>query len=259
MIELLRDAEGRPWFMELNGRAWGSMALARRRGFEYPAWTVQAALDPDFVPVAPVDPPDILARHLGMELAHVAFVLRGPQSKALTKWPKLWPTLRAMARPSRRNRLYNWRASEPDAWPPTRGASSASLHGAPQGLGREDDSRCFARPLRVVLDADWPLAELADAFQAAQVRRVLTAEHDRGFDGARWDAYRQACADASVPGLLFVPGIEYEDAESLVHVPVWGSGELPFLGAARPTTDCSETPRRTTDSRSSRTRHGETQ
>jgi hypothetical protein len=114
MIELLRDAEGRPWFMELNGRAWGSMALARRRGFEYPAWTVQAALDPDFVPAAPVDPPDILARHLGMELAHVAFVLRGPQSKALTKWPKLWPTLRAMIRPSRRNRLYNWRASEPD-------------------------------------------------------------------------------------------------------------------------------------------------
>ncbi len=114
MIELLRDAEGRPWFMELNGRPWGSMALARRRGFEYPAWSVQAALDPDFVPVAPVDPPDILARHLGMELAHVAFVLRGPQSKALTKWPKLWPTLRAMIRPSRRDRLYNWRASEPD-------------------------------------------------------------------------------------------------------------------------------------------------
>ena len=114
MIELLRDAEGRPWFMELNGRPWGSMALARRRGFEYPAWSVQAALDPDFVPVAPVDPPDILARHLGMELAHVAFVVRGPQSKALTKWPKLWPTLRAMIRPSRRDRLYNWRASEPD-------------------------------------------------------------------------------------------------------------------------------------------------
>ncbi len=56
--------------MELNGRAWGSMALARRRGFEYPAWNVHAALDPDFVPVEPADPPEILARHLGMELAH---------------------------------------------------------------------------------------------------------------------------------------------------------------------------------------------
>ena len=114
MVELLRDAEGRAWFMELNGRAWGSMALARRRGFEYPAWNVHAALDPDFVPVEPTDPPEILARHLGMELAHLAFVARGPQSKALDAWPRLWPTIRAMTRTSRRDRLYNWRRSEPD-------------------------------------------------------------------------------------------------------------------------------------------------
>jgi hypothetical protein len=114
MLELLRDAAGTPWFMEVNGRPWGSMALARRRGFEYPAWTVQAALDPGFAPTAPESPPDVLARHLGMELAHLAFVLRGPQSKALTSWPRFWPTLGAMARPSRRNRLYNWRRSEPD-------------------------------------------------------------------------------------------------------------------------------------------------
>jgi len=114
MVELLRDAEGRAWFMELNGRAWGSMALARRRGFEYPAWNVHAALDRDFVPVEPTDPPEILARHLGMELAHLAFVARGPQSKALDSWPRLWPTIRAMTRTSRRDRLYNWRRSEPD-------------------------------------------------------------------------------------------------------------------------------------------------
>ncbi len=39
MVEILRDASGTPWFVEFNGRAWGSMALSRRRGFEYPAWT----------------------------------------------------------------------------------------------------------------------------------------------------------------------------------------------------------------------------
>ena len=50
MLEFLRDTDGKPWFMELNGRAWGSMALARRRGFEYPAWTVRAALEPAFEP-----------------------------------------------------------------------------------------------------------------------------------------------------------------------------------------------------------------
>ena len=114
MLEFLRDAEGRPWFMELNGRAWGSMALARRRGYEYPAWTVRDALDPEFRPEPPADPPSVLCRHLGMELAHLAFVARGPQSEALTSWPKLWPTIRQMARVTRRDRLYNWRRSEPD-------------------------------------------------------------------------------------------------------------------------------------------------
>ena len=43
MVELLRDDAESPWFMELNGRAWGSMALARHRGYRYPSWAVQAA------------------------------------------------------------------------------------------------------------------------------------------------------------------------------------------------------------------------
>ena len=42
MVELLRA--GDPWwFMELNGRPWGSLALARRLGYEYPAWTAPRA------------------------------------------------------------------------------------------------------------------------------------------------------------------------------------------------------------------------
>ena len=61
MLEFLRDGEGTPWFMELNGRAWGSLALARRRGFEYPAWTVRAALDGGFAPAVPMRPPACVA------------------------------------------------------------------------------------------------------------------------------------------------------------------------------------------------------
>jgi hypothetical protein len=83
-------------------------------------------------------------------------------------------------------------------------------------------------------DAEWPLDELVGAFEKRRYDVVLMAEHDRGFDGARWDAYRNACAGASIEGLLLVPGIEYEDAASLVHIPVWGD-EIPFFGAARPT------------------------
>jgi hypothetical protein len=114
MLEFLRDNDGTPWFMEFNGRAWGSLALARRRGFEYPAWTVTAALDGRFAPDVPAGPPDVVARHLGMELVHLAFVLRGPSSKALEEWPRVWPTIRALLRVRRGDRFYNWKPSQPD-------------------------------------------------------------------------------------------------------------------------------------------------
>ncbi|GAA3110354.1 PHP domain-containing protein [Streptosporangium carneum] len=78
-------------------------------------------------------------------------------------------------------------------------------------------------------DGSWPLARLARLFRRQGVGVVLTSEHSRGFSAAKWEEYRQACAEASAPGLLFVPGIEYGDAENLIHVPVWGEG-LPFLG-----------------------------
>ena len=73
-------------------------------------------------------------------------------------------------------------------------------------------------------DAEWPLPELVGAFRERGYDAVLMAEHDRGFDDARWEAYRAACAEASTPELLLVPGMEYEDSASLVHLPVWGVG-----------------------------------
>jgi hypothetical protein len=75
MIELLRDEAGEPWFMELNGRAWGSMALACRRGFPYPAWAVHAALDSSFEPTAPVTTRHLTARHFGREIVHLGAVM----------------------------------------------------------------------------------------------------------------------------------------------------------------------------------------
>lgn len=113
MVELLRDDEGVPWFMELNGRAWGSLALARRRGFEYPAWAAQHALGLPQSPAAPTAPADITARHLGREIAHLLFVLRGPQSHAVTRWPGRWSTVRQLARVGRGDRLYNWNPHRP--------------------------------------------------------------------------------------------------------------------------------------------------
>jgi hypothetical protein len=109
MIELLRDEAGTPWFIELNGRAWGSMALARAAGFEYPAWAVEMALG-----LGPVRPPVAApagrrrARHLGREIVHVLNVMRGPRSAAVP-WPSRSRTLREVFWWRRGDRVYNWR------------------------------------------------------------------------------------------------------------------------------------------------------
>jgi hypothetical protein len=94
MVELLRAGD-EWWFMELNGRPWGSLALARRRGCEYPAWAAARALD-HAAPLPP-DPPfeELLCRHLGRELMHMLFVLRGP-GRHTGEWPGRRATLRAM-------------------------------------------------------------------------------------------------------------------------------------------------------------------
>jgi hypothetical protein len=85
-------------------------------------------------------------------------------------------------------------------------------------------------------DAAWPLEEIASSFRRRRYDVVLMSEHDRSFDDQTWTRYQLACADASGDGILVVPGLEYEDPDSIVHVPVWGDG-IPFLGAGRSTLD----------------------
>jgi hypothetical protein len=109
MIEMLRDEAGKLWFVELNGRAWGSMALALRMGFEYPAWTVMQKLDPTFVPAVPMPKEYVVCRHLGRELIHILQVLRGPSSEAIPNWPPFWRTFFNVLQIGKRDHFYNWR------------------------------------------------------------------------------------------------------------------------------------------------------
>ncbi|HEY5990632.1 MAG TPA: hypothetical protein VIV12_30200 [Streptosporangiaceae bacterium] len=102
MIELLRDQSGTPWFMELNGRAWGSMALACRRGLAYPAWAVRAALDPAWLLAEPPPAAHLTARHLGREIVHVGAVLAKGGAPRLR-------TMRDVLTVRRSDRWYNWR------------------------------------------------------------------------------------------------------------------------------------------------------
>lgn len=112
MLEFLRDADGTAWFMELNGRPWGSMALARRAGFEYPAWALRQSDDPSYAPppTGPFRPQT--CRHLGREIVHLLMVLRGPRSVAQDGWPSRWQTVCDVVRIRREDQWYNLRRGD---------------------------------------------------------------------------------------------------------------------------------------------------
>jgi predicted ATP-grasp superfamily ATP-dependent carboligase len=113
MIEMLRDAMGTLWFMELNGRPWGSMALARRQGLEYPAWHVSLAQnDHSDAGRTATMTPGLVCRNVGRELMHLAFVLRGPKSSAPIRWPPFWRSFKDIMTIGRGDGIYNWRSSD---------------------------------------------------------------------------------------------------------------------------------------------------
>lgn len=110
MIELLRDPAKRLWFMELNGRSWGSMALAIRLGLHYPAWTALQTIDPTFTPPDPPPWNSIVCRHLGREIIHVLSVLKGKRTFSLIPNYSRMRTLVEVCRYRRNERWYNWRS-----------------------------------------------------------------------------------------------------------------------------------------------------
>ena len=113
MVELLRDPAGKLWFVEFNGRPWGSLALARRQGLEYPAWAARLALDPNVaVDPQPVGRQPVVCRNAGRELMHLLFVARGPKSRAFREWPSFWRTVRELLRVRRNIFFSNWRRDD---------------------------------------------------------------------------------------------------------------------------------------------------
>ena len=126
MIELLRDDADRLYFIELNGRPWGSMALSCRRGYAFPAWAVESRLDPAFRPAVPVNPGHLTCRYLGGELIHLAFVMRGARDQDSRTWPGRMEAVRNMVKFRRGDAWYNCRRGEPavlaaDTWQAVRG------------------------------------------------------------------------------------------------------------------------------------------
>lgn len=113
MVELLQDGSGQYWFVEFNGRPWGSMALSRRQGLEYPAWNARLALVPDFsVQRSEPTGSGVVCRNLGREFVHLLFVLRGRKSEAIEKWPSFWQSLGDVLSVRQRDCFYNFRRDD---------------------------------------------------------------------------------------------------------------------------------------------------
>ena len=109
MVELLRDRSGDAWFIEFNGRAWGSMALARRAGLEFPAAAARIAVGEPANLAAPSATAPIVCRHLGRELVHLLLVLRGRRSAAAPQPSSRMRQIAQLLRIRRSDRWYNWR------------------------------------------------------------------------------------------------------------------------------------------------------
>lgn len=112
MLELLEDVDGKLWFMELNGRTWGSMAIARAGGMEYPAWAVQDVIGrlaplPESMSVRPCR-----GRHFGREIVHLLLVLRGPGRNVGMAWPGRFSTMLDLLSLRRGDRWYNRRRGD---------------------------------------------------------------------------------------------------------------------------------------------------
>jgi hypothetical protein len=114
MIELLRDRSGQQWFVEFNGRPWGSTSLSRRQGLEYPAWHATLAVENESnVGLHSSSESGVVCRNAGREFMHLLFVLRGPKSKALNGWPSFAKAVTEVACVRSGETFYNWRREDP--------------------------------------------------------------------------------------------------------------------------------------------------
>ena len=88
MVEFLRPDDGGPdLLMEVNGRLWGSLALAIRAGVDFPALWLRGLLGGDARgPATYVVGTEV--RHLLGEIVHAVRVWRGPRPGHPGTWPR---------------------------------------------------------------------------------------------------------------------------------------------------------------------------
>lgn len=78
-------------------------------------------------------------------------------------------------------------------------------------------------------DSEWRLERLAAVLRRAGFHGALVCDHDRELDDATWERVIDACDRVGdETGFLLVPGVEYQDRDHVVHLPLFG--RAPFQG-----------------------------
>ncbi|WP_141014136.1 PHP domain-containing protein [Nocardioides sambongensis] len=88
-------------------------------------------------------------------------------------------------------------------------------------------------------DGTWDLRRIRDWLRRFGYDGALVCDHDRTMTEERWRSLVAECRKLSGDGFLIVPGVEYQDPDHVVHLPVFG--DVPFLGRSpRPLTVLAE-------------------
>ncbi len=115
MVEFRDDSSGEPYVIEVNGRLWGSLALAVAAGIDFPAlWTALLRGEPVVPPAGSRNA--VTLRWLWGDVKRLLRIIEGPPPGCPEPYPSLWEGLREVlgSQPAGTT-VETW--SRDDAWP----------------------------------------------------------------------------------------------------------------------------------------------
>ncbi|MFN8574346.1 MAG: ATP-grasp domain-containing protein [Gemmatimonadaceae bacterium] len=112
MVEFRDPGDGRPVFLEINGRFWGSLALAVHAGTDFPALLADMAIGKSCAASAP-HRPGVRCRWLVGDLQHLVAVFKGPPAGYPDQFPSRIGTVARLLRPVRGTFHDNFTLDDP--------------------------------------------------------------------------------------------------------------------------------------------------
>ncbi len=235
MVEFKRDAAGRPYLMEVNGRLWGSLQLAVDAGMNAPLASALVALGAGVPPMT--IRPGVRTRWFFGDLdATLVRLLK--TNKALQmppgapgRWRWLAGVIADCFRPSVRSDSF--RRDDPRPFFVEGRAWLRKWAGlARKRLRRPNRVRMLAHMHSTIsYDGEYSIEQLAALMRERGVHVCCLGEHSRFLTAAACARLVRECAAHSDADLLLVPGVEY-DAEGGSHI--LGLGCAQIFPTARP-------------------------